>query len=138
MKTIVISGSATLYDKMDKWHDYWESQGYSISAYPEPINEKDFPQAYPVIHQEFYIQLAKTDLHFIANEEKRGIVGYVGPGVFAEIAFRVGLNLTRNEHVPIVLLTEPTSQVCFYEDLKLWLSLGWIQLFDDFKKIIFI
>ena len=131
MKNVVISGSASLQDKIQKWFSYWESSGYSMLDYPKPIEANNFSEVYPSVHSEFYKNLSKTDLHFIANEEKKGIKGYIRPGVFAEIAYRVGLNLVNKETVPIILAHTPSKDVYFYNDLNLWLSLGWIQLLDN-------
>ena len=128
MKTIVISASASEQEKIKKWCDFWQSRGYEVIAYPKSIKEADFNSTYPTVHREFYKCLAETDFHFIANEEKKGISGYIGPGVFAEIAFRVGLNLVKNQSVPVLLLTTPSKEVKFCEDIKLWISLGWVKL----------
>ena len=130
MKNVVISGSASAQDKIQKWLSHWESEGYFILDYPKPIEQNNFFEVYPSVHTEFYKRLGKTDIHFIANEEKGGIKGYIGPGVFAEIAYRVGLNLVNKESVPIVLAYRPSEEVYFYNDLSLWISLGWIRLLD--------
>jgi hypothetical protein len=133
MKIVVISASASLQEKIQKWVTYWKSCGYTVAAHPEPIREENFSTEYPIVHQKFYEKLAKADVHFIANEEKGGVVGYIGPGVFAEVAFRVGINLVQHKDIPIVLLAPISPKSLFYEDLQRWISLGWIQSFETFK-----
>ncbi len=133
MKTVVISGSVSLEEKMKKWDVFWRAKGYKVINYPKPIANGEFAIQYPIIHQEFYSDLAKADIHFVANEENKNIKGYIGPGVYAEIAFRVGLNLTGDTKASVILLEQLSPDNPFYDDLKLWLDLGWIGLFKDFN-----
>lgn len=133
-RTIVISGSASQLEKMRYWHDYWEQNGREVLAWPEPILEDDFASIYPKIHKIFYARLASTDMHFVANETKNGIEGYIGPGVFAEISFRIGLNMIHEKNVPVILLQMPSRKVHFYNDIVLWKSLGWLRLYEPNMK----
>lgn len=130
MKKVVISGSSALFPIIKKWNKYWEERGYQVAAYPEPIEADNFTELYPSIHTDFYRKLAEADVHFIANEDKNGVIGYIGNGVYAEIAFRVGLNLTRNQKVPVILLKAPGEDSHFFDDLKVWMELDWVQLFE--------
>lgn len=57
--------------------------------------------------------------------------GYIGPGVFAEISFRIGLNLTLAQDVPIILLNIPSADSPFHDDIMLWNSLGWVRFYKN-------
>lgn len=134
MKTVVISGSASLQLEMDKWVAYWKAQNFQILAWPLPIDEGKFLEEWPKIHRDFYIALEKADVHFIANEEKNGEPGYIGNGVFAEMAFTAGLNFAREKKIQILLAHELSPKGKSYSDLSLWMQMGWISLFDQ-KRI---
>lgn len=129
MDTVVISGSAALEVEMNQWKDHWQNKGYLVTAWPLPIQKSCFARDYPRVHQEFYARLREAEIHFVANERRNGIQGYVGPGVFSEISFRVGLNLTGPQPARVLLLNEPDRQSNFYNDISLWLALGWINLY---------
>lgn len=130
-KTIVISGSSSLTKAMNHWRTYWETKGYEILDWPDAIQFTDIRDIYPSVHTNFYKALERTSCHFVANEQKNGIDGYIGVGVFSEIAFRVGINLTRGANVPIFLLKEPSKDSYFYNDIMMWISFGWIQIFEE-------
>lgn len=96
--------------------------------YPKPI--ENFRSDFPKVHKDFYIALTKTDILFVANENKNDEKGYIGPGVFAEIAFSVGLNLAQDKDIEIILNQIPNKNNVFYNDIKLWLDLNWIKLYN--------
>ena len=133
MKTVVISSSASLQDQIKKWLSFWVSKGYKVTDYPKEVKDSEFSKEYPMIHKNFYKKLYNPNLnvHFVLNEDKNNISGYIGPGVFAEIAFRVGLNLIQNKKVKIILFKKPSPKNHFYKDIQLWLSLGWVRLFHE-------
>ena len=128
MKKVVISGSASLQDATKKWIDYWKNYGYEIIDYPKPIKKEEVIHRYPQIHKEFYQCTEQTNVLFIMNEDKKGISGYIGASTFAELAFAVALNSIYNKNIEILLLKMPSLNVQCYEEIKLWLSLGWIKL----------
>jgi hypothetical protein len=136
MRTIVISGSASLTERMRYWNNYFQSKGYIVLAYPKPIDPDKFTTQYPNIHKDFYDFLSKTNIHFVANETKNGIEGYIGPGVFAEISLRIGLNLTTKNKARVILLTIPSPKSFFYNDIKLWESLGWLEVYKKRNELI--
>lgn len=127
-KKIVISGSASLDKKMKDWVCYWQSIGHEIIDWPVSIKKDSFYKKWPTVHKNFYKALEKTEVHFIANEDKNGIKGYIGPGVFAEISFAVGLNMTRKKQIEILLYKLPSKKLFYYSDLKLWIKMGWIKV----------
>ena len=74
---------------------------------------------------------------FVMNETKEGIDGYIGAETFAELTFALMQNLVYNKNIQIVILRMPSINVQSYEEINLWLKLGWIKLLDDiceFKK----
>jgi len=64
----------------------------------------------------------------VLNLDKRGIDRYVGAGVFAEISFAVGRNLTCGKKIKIYLLNPVPENVLNSDELGYWVKLGWIEL----------
>ncbi len=118
---------------MKKWARYWNEQNYSVLNWPTHIQKKNFYKEWPKVHQKFYTSLQKADIHFIANEDKGEQKAYVGNGTFAEIAFSVGLNLTRKKKIRVILAQEPDKAGVFYDDLNRWLKLGWLEVLSVLK-----
>jgi len=126
MKKVVIAGSTSLQNKINKWINYWKNKGYEVIDYPKPII-RNFEVKYPKIYREFMRNLKKADVLFIMNETKNNIDGYIGAETFAELSFGVILNQIDNKNIDIFLLQEPSSQVQSYDEINLWLKLGWIK-----------
>lgn len=78
MKKIVISGSSKLQDKVNCWLEYFKSKNYEILDYPKFIEKEKYAEELPVIYKNFYCSLENTDVFFLMNEEKNGILGYIG------------------------------------------------------------
>lgn len=112
-----------------KWVEYWSKQNYHVLNWPVHIQKKSFSKEWPKIHQKFYDSLRKTDIHFIANEDKEKKKAYIGNGTFAEIAFSAGLNLTRKKKIKIILAQKPDKTGTFSDDLNRWLEMDWLELF---------
>lgn len=129
MKNIVISGSASLQDKVNYWLDYFKNKDYEILDYPSPIEQNSFLELYPNVHKNFFKSLTKCDILFIMNEDKNNISGYIGASTFAEISFCVAQNLIYNNNIEILLLKIPDKKVQCYDEITLWLNLGWIKLY---------
>lgn len=132
-KKFVISASASQTEAIGKWKKYWEDKGFEIINYPIGISKEDFIDVWPKVHEDFYKSLSKCDIHFVANEDKNGIVGYVGAGVFAELSFSLGLNFSRKNKIIIFINKMPNSKSIFYEDIKKYVDLGWVKLFEKDK-----
>jgi len=64
------------------------------------------------------------------NEDKNGIIGYIGAETFAELSFAVAQNLLNTHQTEIYVRKMPSKEVQCYEEINLWLELGWIKLFD--------
>lgn len=65
---------------------------------------------------------------FIANERKNGIEGYIGAETFAELGFGLAQNLVYGKNMKLVLAGMPAKEVACYDEIALWLKLGWIEL----------
>ncbi len=133
MKKVVIAGSAKLQKELDKWLKFFESKNYEILDYPKFIEESKFIELYPNIHTEFLENVIKTDILFIMNEDKNDIVGYIGYEAYDELLFGLSQKLIYKKEFELVILKKPCIDVWCYEEIKLWLDLGWIKLYEEEK-----
>lgn len=131
MKKVVISGSSKLRDKINYWLDYFENNNYYILDYPREIDEDKFMEIYPDVHREFFENVTNTDILFVMNEDKNNIKGYIGAESFAELTFGLMQNLVYKKNIDLVVYQMPSKNVSCYEEIKLWLELGWIRLFEE-------
>ena len=131
MKKITISGSAKLQDKINNWRDYFKKLEYEILDYPKPIDSKYFMELYPEIHRKYFENICNSDILFIMNEDKNGIEGYIGAETYAELAYAVIQNLNYGKNIDVVLLKMPSNKIQCYDEIKLWLELGWIKLYKE-------
>ncbi len=126
-KKVVISGSASLQDDMNKWAEYWNGlDGYLVTALPKTIPKENFDSSYQNLHKKFFVKITEADILFIANEDKNNIIGYIGAGTFAEMAFGVAQNLLYNKKIKIILAKMPSENVQCFDEAVLWKRLGWI------------
>ena len=133
MKNLVIAASASLQKEIKEWKEAFENEGFKVIAYPVSIPRQSLKKEYPVVHKKFFQSLTDTNIIFILNEDKKGIKGYIGAEVFAELTFGVVQNLIYGKKLQVILLKMPSKQVQSYDEIKLWLELGWIELYKDFK-----
>lgn len=136
MKKIVISGSANIQKDLQNWNQWWADAGFEVLYCPDLIDfNKDFNSAYKDTYERFYRSLLKSDVLFVANEDKEGIVGYIGAQTFAEASFAVANNLVRNEgKITVIILKMPSEEVASFLEVTTWLDLGWAILLEDWKK----
>ena len=130
MKKVVIAGSAKLQDKINSWKLFFQNNICEIVDYPKPIAEEKFLELYPNIHKNFFENIIKTDILFIMNEDKNGVEGYIGAESYAELTFGLAQNLVYNKNIDLIILKMPSNKVQCYDEIKLWLEIGWIKLFD--------
>ena len=130
MKKIVISGSSKLQDKVEYWISYFKNLNYEILDYPKYTEPSEYEKTLPKIYKNFYTALENTDVYFLMNEEKNGIKGYIGASSIAELTYVVILNLIHNKNIEIYILNMPSEEVSSYDEVKFWLNMGWIKLFD--------
>lgn len=133
MKKVVIAGSAKLQQEIHNWREFFESKDYEVLDYPKKIEETKFIELYPNVHKEFFENITKTDMLFIMNEDKNGKSGYIGAESFAELTFGLAQKLVYNKNIELVVLKMPSRDVQCYEEIDLWLKLGWISLYE--KKL---
>lgn len=128
---VVICGNVKLKDNIEYWKNYFERHDYEIMDYPRVVNKDKFKELYPSIHEEFYKNIKISDKLFLMNEDLNGVEGYIGSETFAELAYGLALKLVDKKDIDLVLLKMPDKSVSCYEDIKLWLDLGWIRLFEE-------
>ncbi len=133
MKKVVIAGSAKLQKEINKWLKIFESKNYEILDYPRKIEQERFIELYPSIHKTFFEYITKTDMLFIMNEDKNGKYGYIGAEAFAELTFGLAQKLVYNKEIELIILKMPSQDVQCYEEIDLWLKLGWIKLYEEEK-----
>ncbi len=75
--------------------------------------------------------ITKTDILLVVNEDKKGICGYIGPAAFAELSFGVALNAIQEKNIELYILKMPEKSVQCYDEIKLWLDLGWIKIWSN-------
>lgn len=129
-KKIVISGSSKLQKEIKFWINHFEDKNYEILDYPKQIGLDNYYQDLANIYREFYNNLEKTDTYFLMNEDKNGIKGYIGASSISELTYVVMLNLIHNKKIDIYILNIPSKEVNSYDEIKAWLDMGWIKLYD--------
>ncbi len=130
-KKVVIAGSASLQKKVLFWKKYWEDKGCFVVDYPSPVPEKTFLEEYPQVHKDFFKNIIESDILFVMNEDKNNIKGYLGAESFAEMCFGVVQNLIYNKNIEVMLLQMPERNVQSYDEIILWLKLGWIKVYKE-------
>lgn len=133
MKKIVIVGSAKLQKEVNKWINIFESNNYEILDYPRAIGESKFMELYPNIHTKFLENITKADILFIMNEDKNGKIGYIGYEVYSELLFGLSQKLIYNKNIELVILKMPNTDIGCYEEIDLWIKIGWIKLYKEGK-----
>lgn len=130
-KKVVIAGSAKLQKQVNKWLKIFENQNYEILDYPRTIEESKFMELYSSIHIAFLESIEIADMLFVMNEDKNGKLGYIGYEAFAELLFELAQKLIYNKEIELVILKIPSRDVGCYEEINLWLKLGWIKLYEE-------
>ena len=82
-------------------------------------------------HKRHYQKITESDIVFVLNLEKRGIKNYIGPSVFAEIAFAIGLNLALRKNIKIYCLNQLPKNLPYSPELELWKNAGWIRFWKN-------
>ncbi len=103
-----------------------ESGNYNVSDYKTWYdNEEDFDKKAKLMRGHFD-EVAKADAIVVVNDEKHGVVGYIGPNVLMEM----GLAFYQNK--PIYVLNPISSDMPVYEEV---VGMGSIILDNNLKKI---
>lgn len=127
MKKVVICSSVSLYKEIKEWKEKLEKDGYNVTKYPETVEIDIELRNYENIHKEHYKKIVESDILLVLNIEKDEIPGYIGPSVFAEIAFAIGLNITLGKQIRIYYVENLPKNLSYSEELGLWDKLGWIR-----------
>lgn len=130
MKKVVICASASLQKEIKFWVDKLVNDGYEVIKSPEIIKEEDFWSRYGDIHSDHYKKIKEADMVFVMNANKDGIKNYIGPSVFAEIAFAIGLNNAFNKNIEIYCLNQLPQKLAYSKELDIWEKMGWIKLWS--------
>lgn len=132
MNKIVISGSAKLSKELKQWNQWWQKAGYEVLYCPKLIDSKaDFPRAYKDTYEHFYKSLLNSDLLFLMNENKNDKEGYIGAQTFAEASYAITNNLIGGKKITeVVILKMPSKEIACYQEITMWLELGWAVLFE--------
>ena len=125
---VVIAGSAGLQEEIQKWIQYWNNKEYEVLNYPRAIPRGDFEKSYPEVHAQFFKDIAEADVLFIANGKKNDIDGYIGAETFAELGFGLAQNLVYGKDIKLILAHMSAKEVACYDEIVLWLKLGWIEI----------
>lgn len=129
MKKLVLSGSVKMASEIEEWRGYWQSQSaIQILDYPLAISSEGFLQEYSQVFQKYFSHLDETDMLFVVNGEKNGVKGYIGAGMFSEIAYVVS-RIARGEKQEVILANSPASQLFCSDEIDLWIRLGWVRIF---------
>jgi hypothetical protein len=126
---LVICSSASFEDEIVNWKNKLEDNGFDVIKYPTKIHG-DLANGYKKEFSEHYEAITQTDILLALNLDKKGIPGYIGAGVFAEMAFGIGLNRALKKNIEICYLnTFPKNNLPYLDELNLWQELGWIKQF---------
>lgn len=129
MKKIVLSGSASLQKELNELMDKLKNE-YVILDWPKPLSENDFKQAYPKVFADFVQNITKTDILLIVNADKKGVCGYIGAAAFAELCFGLSQKVVYGKNIELYILKMPEKSVQCYDEIRLWLDLGWIKIWN--------
>ena len=124
-KKVVICSSISFWDEIKLWKQKLEEEGYKVIKYPEKISGI-FLSIYKNEFAEHYKKIVEADVLFVLNVEKNNTKGYIGPAVFAEIAFAIGLNVSLKKKIKIFCLNQIPDSLAHSMELKLWEELRWI------------
>ena len=128
VKRIVISGSAKLQKDYKKFVNYFKDK-YDVVDYPVPI-EGDFEKNYSNVHKEFYKCISKADTLLLLNMDKGNTKGFIGPSGFGELCIAIYLTIVENKDMDIYIYQLPDKTVNGYDEIMLWIKLGFIKVFD--------
>ncbi|MDP1689105.1 MAG: hypothetical protein Q8L47_03165 [bacterium] len=121
-KKVTICSSGSLVKKAKEWQKKLEEKNYQVIKVPVIIKGN-----YAKMHSLHYKAIVESDILFVLNLEKNGIINYIGPSVFAEIAFAIGLNLALKKQIKIFCLNLIPQNLPYSKELLLWKKLGWIK-----------
>ena len=129
MTKLVISGSAALQDELSALTNELNNS-YEIIDLPKIIPQSNFNELYKKIHKDYLTNITNTDIFLLFNADKNDIEGYIGAESYAELCFAVAQNLIYKKDIQIYIYKMPSSKVQCYNEIVLWLNLGWIKIWN--------
>ncbi len=129
MKKMVISGSAKLQDRVNYWLEHFKNKDYEILDYPKKIKKETYITDILITYKNFYNSLENAYVYFLMNQEHKGIKSYIESSSIAESTYAVILNLIHNKNIEIYILNIPSEEVVSYDEVKMYLDMGWIKLY---------
>ncbi len=118
---VTICSSASFINEAEQWKKKIESKGFNVIQIPLLLEGN-----YREVHSSHYKSITQSDLVFVLNLDKNGVEGYIGPSVFAEIAYAIGLNISMGKKIDIFCLNPIPSELPYSKELLLWRDMGWI------------
>lgn len=128
---LVISGSASLQDRLEFWKNHFEQKGYKVTGMPETWSDtRDFKEQLTELYRDFYTSIEDCDVFFLMNEDKDGISGYIGANGTAELVYAVMLNLIKDRGIEIYITKTPEERVLAWDEVVSYLRVGWIKVYE--------
>ena len=59
---------------------------------------------------DFFLNIAAADLFFVFNQDRKGVLGYIGAATFSEMKYCLMQNLIHGKRIKIVLFKEPSEE----------------------------
>jgi len=124
---IVICSSASFEKEIIELKEKLEKNGFEVIKYPIKLNG-DITTGYDKEFSDHYTAILNSDAIVALNIEKRGIPGYIGPGVFAEMGFAIGLNRSLKKNIDVYYINSIPENLPYSEELNLWKKLNLIKI----------
>ena len=130
MRKIVIAGSRKTYKEAQIIKEKLEQFGYEVIDYPKNIDHSKELE-YKVAYEKFYEKLKQSDDFLLLNIDKNGIKGYIGYEAFAELSFMIANSIVDKKESKIFIYQIPSEKLDCYDEITLFLKLGYIKIFDE-------
>jgi hypothetical protein len=127
-KKVVICSSISFEKQIIEWKNKLEGMNFEVVNYPEKLSG-DIVVGYEKEFLEHYTSIKNADAIIVLNIRKNNISGYIGAGVFAEMAFAIGLNKSLGKNIDVYYINPIPDDLPYSEELKLWQKLKWIKIF---------
>ncbi|MCK9445802.1 hypothetical protein M0Q50_02790 [bacterium] len=124
---IVICSSASFEKEIIELKEKLEKKDFEVIKYPIKL-KGDITIEYEKEFSDHYAAISNSDAIVALNIEKRGIPGYIGPGVFAEMGFAIGLNRSLKKNIDVYYINSIPENLPYSEELNLWKKLNWIKI----------
>lgn len=131
---IVICSSASFEKEIIELKERLEKMDFEVIKYPIKL-KGDIAIGYEKEFSDHYTAILNSDAIVVLNIEKRGIPGYIGPGVFAEMGFTIGLNRSLEKNISVYYINPLPENLPYSEELNLWKKLNWIEILPHNKRI---